>query len=63
MTENNGNNRRNVLERLHSLGLLTNSSMPFLIKAGLMKVKAMLFSTLVTLKQKSSHIQNPVKHL
>ena len=44
------NNKKNVLERLNSLVLQKNSSIPFL-KAALMKIKAILFSTLVTMKQ------------
>ena len=40
-------NIRNILERLNNLGFQTNSLMPFL-KAALMKMKAVLFSALVT---------------
>ena len=43
-------NIRNVLERFNGLVLQTNSSIPFL-KAAVMKLKSMLFSTLVTVRQ------------
>ena len=43
----NGKNIRNVGERLNGLGLQMNSSS----KAAVMKMKAMLFSTLVTVRQ------------
>ena len=43
-------NIRNILEKLNDLGLQTNSSKPFL-KAAMMKMKAKLFSTLVTVRQ------------
>ena len=50
MIKKNGNNIRNVLERLNGFCLQTNASMPFL-KEAVMKVKAMLFSTLVMSRQ------------
>ena len=46
----NGKSIRNVLERLNGLGLETNLLMPFL-KAAVMKMKAMLFRILVTVRQ------------
>ena len=54
----NGKNVRNVLERLNSLGLRTNSSTPFL-KRAVMDKKAMLFSTLSTARQNYSSYSYP----
>ena len=50
MTMKNRKNIRNLLERLKGLGLQTSSLIPSL-KAEVMKMKAMLFSTFVTLRQ------------
>ena len=47
----NRRNIRNILERLNDLDLQMNSLIAFL-KAAVMKMKAMLFSTLVTVRQK-----------
>ena len=44
------------------LGLQMNSSIPFL-KAVLMKMKTLLFSTLITVRQSWSYIKDAVKHL
>ena len=41
--------KRNILEKLNSLGLQMNSLLLFL-KATVMKMKAMLFSTLITVR-------------
>ena len=49
MTEKNRKNIRNVLRTLNGLGLQKNSSISFL-KAAVMKIKDILFSTLVTLR-------------
>ena len=43
-------NIRNVLHRLNGLGLQTNSMIPFL-KAAVMKMKAIIFITLATVRQ------------
>ena len=53
---------RNDLEGLNDLGLQTNSWIPFL-KAAVMKMNAMLFTTLVTPRQNQRRMKNPVKHL
>ena len=57
----NGKKIRKVMERLNSLDLQANSLKPFL-KATVMKMKAMLFSTLATVRHNWSHIKNPAKH-
>ena len=51
--------KRNILEKLNSLGLQINSSICFL-KAAVIKMRAMLFSTLLKVRQ---NWKNPVKHL
>ena len=46
----NKKNIRNILQRLNRLGLQTNSLIPFL-KAAVIKMKTMLFSTYITMRQ------------
>ena len=62
--ERNGmqKNIRNVLERLNNLGLQANSWIPFL-KAAVIKMKAMLFSTSGTVRHHWCRIKNQVNNL